>query len=131
MKVLVFIAILLMSGIWLTSCRSIKYVPVETIRTEYQTRDSIRFDSIYQKDSVYYMVKGDSVYLYKYKYLYRYLTVNRIDTIIKTNSVQVPYPIEKQLSKWQNLKLKLGGWALGMIITSFLVIIGRIVYKRK
>lgn len=112
------------------SCRSIKYVPVETVRTEYKVRDSIRFDSIYQKDSVYYMIKGDSVYMYKYKYLYRYLTVNKTDTIVKTDSVQVPYPVEKKLSKWQSLKLELGGWAFGALIVLLLVLVGRFIYAK-
>lgn len=130
MKRLIYIVtILLISTIWFSSCRSIQYVPVETIRTEYKTRDSIRFDSIYQRDSVYMQVKGDSVYLYKYKYLYRYLTINKTDTVIKTDSVQVPYPVEKQLSRWQSMKMELGGWAFGIIIAMALVIVGWLVYR--
>ena len=113
------------------SCRSIKYVPIETVRTEYRYRDSIRFDSIYQRDSVYYMIKGDSVYMYKYKYLYRYLTVNKTDTIMKTDSVQVPYPVEKPLTKWQNIKLELGGWAFGGTVVFALIIGGWLIYKRR
>jgi len=111
------------------SCSSIKYVPVETIRTEYKTRDSIRYDSIYQRDSVYMQLKGDSVYLYKYKYLYRYLTINKTDTVLKADSIQVPYPVEKQLTKWQEIKIELGGWAFGVIISFALIIIGWLVYK--
>ena len=112
------------------SCRT-QYVPVETVRTEYKTRDSIRFDSVYQRDSIYMLVKGDTVYQYKYKYLYRYLTMNRTDTIVKTDSIQTPYPVEKQLSRWQSIKMELGGWAFGIVIVFILVIIGRIVYRCK
>lgn len=119
-----------MSGVWLSSCRT-QYVPVETVRTEYKTRDSIRYDSIYQRDSVYMLVNGDTVYLYKYKYLYRYLTINKTDTVIKVNTIQVPYPVEKQLSRWQLLKIELGGWALGVILLFALIIIGRIILKQK
>ena len=128
MKKLLYI--LLLASVCM-SCRIIKYVPVETTRTEYRYRDSIRFDSIYQRDSVYYMIKGDSVYMYKYKYLYRYLTVNKTDTIMKTDSVQVPYPVEKSLTKWQNIKLELGGWAFGVIIAFSLIIIGWLVYRTR
>ena len=53
------------------SCKT-QYIPVESVRTEYKTRDSIRYDSIYQRDSIYTLVKGDTVYQYRYKYLYRY-----------------------------------------------------------
>lgn len=130
MKRLIYIlAILIISSLWLSSCRSVRYIPVETIRTEYKTRDSIRFDSIYQRDSVYMQVKGDSVYLYKYKYLYRYLTINKTDTILKTDSIQVPFPVEKELSKWQSLKMELGGWAFGGVILFALVFVGWLVYR--
>lgn len=101
------------------------------MRTEYKTRDSIRFDSVYQRDSIYMLVKGDTVYQYKYKYLYRYLTMNRTDTIVKTDSIQTPYPVEKQLSRWQSIKMELGGWAFGIIILFTLIIIGQIIFKSK
>lgn len=131
MKMLIYITMFLMSGIWFVSCRSVQYVPVENIRTEYKTRDSIRVDSIYNQDSIYVFVKGDTVYQYRYKYLYKYQYINRADTVIKTDSVQVPYPIEKQLSRWQSIKIELGGWAFGLVIAFILMVIGRIVYKRR
>ena len=130
MKRLVYIIILLMLAICFVSCRT-QYIPVESVRTEYKTRDSIRFDSIYQRDSVYMLVKGDTVYQYRYKYLYRYLNVNRTDTVIKNDSIRVPYPVERQLNRWQSIKMELGGWAFGIIILLILIIIGRIVLKLK
>ena len=50
--------------------------------------------------------------------------------ISRTDSIQVPYPIEKQLTKWQSMKLELGGWALGIIIVFILVLIGRYVKQK-
>lgn len=126
MKNLLYI-ILLMLAICLTSCRGIKYVPVETVKTEYKTRDSIRFDSIYEHDSIFLFVKGDTVYKEKYRYKYRYLTINKTDTVMLTDSVQIPYPVEKQLTRWQQMKIELGGWAFGMAIISLIVLIIRLV----
>lgn len=131
MKMLIYITMFLMSGIWFVSCRSVQYVPVENIRTEYKTRDSIRVDSIYNQDSIYVFVKGDTVYQYRYKYLYKYQYINRADTVIKTDSVQVPYPIEKQLSRRQSIKMELGGWAFGLVIAFVLIIIVWLVYRTK
>ena len=121
MKNLLYI-ILLMLAICLTSCRSIKYVPVETVKTEYKTRDSIRFDSIYEHDSIFLFVKGDTVYKEKYRYKYRYLTINITDTVMLTDSVQFPYPVEKQLTRWQQMKIELGGWAVGVIVILSIVL---------
>ncbi|MDR1119992.1 MAG: hypothetical protein LBM08_03660, partial [Dysgonamonadaceae bacterium] len=50
------------------ACNKIVYVPVESIRTEY--RDSYSRDSVYLLDSVFIKVKGDTVWIEKYKYLY-------------------------------------------------------------
>ena len=125
MKRLVYIIILLILAVCFTSCRT-QYIPVESVRTEYKTRDST-----YQRDSIYTLVKGDTVYQHRYKYLYRYLTTNRTDTILKSDSIRVPYPVEKQLTRWQILRMELGGWAFGIIILFILIIIGRIVFKLK
>lgn len=121
MKNLLYI-ILLMLVICLTSCRNIKYVPVETVKTEYKTRDSIRFDSIYEHDSIFLFVKGDTVYKEKYRYKYRYLTINKTDTVMLTDSVQIPYPVEKQLTRWQQMKIELGGWAVVVIVILSIVL---------
>ena len=130
MKRLVYIIMLLILAICFVSCRT-QYIPVESVRTEYKTRDSIRYDSIYQRDSIYTLVKGDTVYQYRYKYLYRYLTTNRTDTILKNDSIRVPYPVEKKLNRWQSIKMELGGWVIIVIFVYMLmyalqVILGRL-----
>ena len=127
---LVYIIMLLILAACFISCRT-QYIPVESVRTEYKTRDSIRIDSIYQRDSIYTLVKGDTAYQYRYKYLYRYLTINRTDTILKNDSIRVPYLVEKKLNRWQSIKMELGGWAFGLVISFILIIIGRIVYKAR
>lgn len=130
MKVLIYIAMFLMPGIWLASCR-VQYVPVETVRTEYKTHDSIRIDSVFNQDSVYILVKGDTVYQYRYKYLYKFLYLNKTDTVVKTDSIQVPYPVEKQLTRWQTIKMELGGWAIGVILLFVLIIVSRLIYRSR
>ena len=119
-----------MLAICFVSCRT-QYIPVESVRTEYKTRDSTRYDSIYQRDSIYTLIKGATVYLYRYKYLYRYLTTNRTDTILKNDSIRVPYPVEKKLNRWQSIKMELGGWVIIVIFVYMLmyalqVILGRL-----
>lgn len=45
--------------------------------------------------------------------------------------VKVPYPVEKELTKWQKLCVNVGGWAIGIVIITILVVVGRMVYKLK
>lgn len=131
MKRLIYIiTIFLFSGIWFTSCRT-QYVPIETVRIEYRTRDSVRYDSIYKHDSIFYLIKGDTVYKYVRQVEYKYLFINRTDTILKTDSVQVPYPVEKQLNRWQALKMELGGWAFGIGIVFILIFVKSLVNRLK
>lgn len=132
MKRLIYIiTFILMSGMWLSSCRSIQYVPVDTIKTEYKYIDRIQHDSIYQKDSVMYYVKGDTVFVDKYKYLYKYLFINKVDSFVKVDSIQVPYPVEKQLTRWQSLKMDIGGIALTVVAIIVIIALGKMIYKLK
>lgn len=106
----------------LVACTRTLYVPVESVRTEY--RDQYQRDSICQYDSVYFAVKGDTVWLEKYRTIYKnYL---RVDSFIRTDTISIPYPVEKQLSGWQQTKMNVGGWAIGALSGIF---IACIVYK--
>jgi hypothetical protein len=112
----------------LIGCRQLKYVPVESVRTEY--RDNYLRDSVYLHDSVTTVVqwKGDTVFAEttKYKYLYRDRIIR--DSIAVTDSVRVPYPVEiekpvKYVSGWQNFQIWIGrifgGIVLGYILFLF------------
>lgn len=46
-----------------------------------------------------------------------------------TKDVKVPYPVEKELTKWQKLCVNVGGWAIGIVIITILIVGGRMVYK--
>ena len=48
-----------------------------------------------------------------------------------TKEVKVPYPVEKDLTRWQQMKLELGGWAFGIIIAFALIIVGWLIYKSR
>ena len=117
--------ILMLLTILLHGCGPIKYVPVETLKVEYRTRDSIRHDSIYKHDSVYIKEKGDTIYKYIKQVENRYLFINKTDTVLQTDSVQVPYPVEKKLTKWESIKLDMGGWMFGALIVLLLYILYR------
>lgn len=124
-----------------TGCRTKKMVcvPVDTgeVKTDSVYLSSTRVDSIYVNriyrdsvythDSVYIHERGDTVLVEKTKYKYiqklRYDTVFadrlRIDTcyLSKMDSIKIPqpYPVEKELTKWQQLKVNYGGWAIAIL----------------
>lgn len=109
----------------LCGCKSVQYIPVETVRTEYKVKTDtfIKKDSVLVKDSVFIHSKGDTVWFEKWhtKYKDRVVYQTQIDTLIKTDSIQVPYPVEKKLTKWQTFcldygKIMLGGTVAGIVI---------------
>lgn len=90
-----------------SSCKT-KYVAVPEYHNVYvEKRDTLtRVDSIYEKDSVLVMISGDTVTTYKTKILYRDRWREKIvyRDSVKTDSIRVPYPVEKPVSKWQRAK---------------------------
>lgn len=110
------------------SCRTVKYVPVETVKIDTTYINKLQRDSIYMLDSVYVKEKGDTVLIEKYKYLYRDKLVRDTMYISKADSIQVPYPVEKELTRWQQFRMDFGGWAMCIVVISILILI---VYKIK
>ena len=107
MKKILLFAVLAML---MYSCKSVKYIPVETTKIEY--RDNLVRDSVIRYDSVHVKDRGDTLILERYKYLYK----NKIlkDSIFINDTIRVPYPVEvvKQteapLSSWQNFQIWCG-----------------------
>ena len=116
------VAIILTS--FLSGCRSVKYVPVEVIKTDTTYINKVQRDSIYQLDSIYIRDKGDTVLITKTKYIYRDKLVRDTVYTSRVDSVQVPYPVEKKLSRWQQFKVDAGEWVLGMFIVMMLSFVG-------
>lgn len=113
------IALLLLFG----SCRSIRYVPVETIRTDSLYLTVHERDSIHIQDSVYIREKGDSVIVDKWHIVYRDRTIRDTAYTEKEKEVGVSYPVEKELTWWQTTKLELGGFSIGIILVLLIVVI--------
>ena len=129
--------IFILVTIALTSCRTVKYidravvdsteiaVPITNTKIEY--RDRFLYDSIYIHDSIFTLIKNDTVYISKNKETNR--LINKTDTIIKTDTIKVPVEITKTVTKtetcvnevnklywWQKILISIGGIAFVLII---------------
>lgn len=114
----------------LYSCKSIQYVPVETTKRDTTYLSQTKIDSIYHRDSIYVERKGDTVYLSKYKYLYKY--IEKHDTLWreKTDTIQVVYPVEAQLTKWQKIKINMGEYLIAAIVLIVIWLCAKYFIKR-
>ena len=118
------ILFLLFMTLLLGSCKvkeKIVEVPIPQIKTEIKYIDKIKYDSIYLKDSVYIIQKGDTVYnnkvayRYKYKYLKDTITINKADTITRLQKV-TEIKVKNQLNVVQKILMYIGLFSLLIFI---------------
>lgn len=128
---LVIISFILLSS--LAGCKSVQYVPVETVRTDSLYIDRFQHDSIYQRDSVFVnrWTAGDTVYQDKvvWKYVYRDKVKYDTVSVLRSDTVRVPYPVERRLTKWEQVRLNVGGWVIALVVITILVVVGWAIYK--
>ena len=129
----------------LHGCRT-KYVSVPEYHKEYINRTDSFFHTDTIKEEEWMTIKEvDSVQLAKLGVQLRniknaYLIERnrnrernnttlkaKTDTVIKTDSIRVPYHVERKLNKWESLKMEVGGWAIGGMSVVLLGVIGYVV----
>ena len=147
--------ILLTSAIW--SCRSVKYVPVESSVDSIVVEKLVEVQLPPDSATIRALLECDEngkvvlswLDIANSKNAQAQLAIDSLgnllakmrtkpDTIYKpskevtvTKEVKVPYPVEKELTRWQQMKLELGGWAFGIIIAFALIIVGWMIYKSR
>ena len=118
------ILFLLFMTLLLGSCKvkeKIVEVPISQIKTEIKYIDKVKYDSIYLKDSVYIIQKGDTIYnnkvayRYKYKYFKDTVIVNKTDTITRLQKV-TEIKVQNQLNVVQKVLIYIGLFSLLMFI---------------
>ena len=130
-RILAVFFLLLWALLWLTGCKQVQYVPVETVRLDSIYLTQTLRDSIVRYDSVYVRDKGDTLYVERWKYLYRDKV--RVDTMVsvRVDTLAVPYPVEKRLTRWERVKMEAGGVAIGGFFLLLAAIVAYIVYPSR
>lgn len=136
------------------ACRPTRYVPVETVRTEWRDRDNSELlnvvkslterlhekehqvDSLMQsyRERLVLSDKGDTLRHDREKIVYRSTgrerelehNLSQNDSVIKAlrlqletvkaDTIRVPYPVERKLTRWERAKMDLGEMALGVVV---------------
>ena len=123
-KIRVLAAVITSALIMLSGCKSVQYVPVETVHTDTLYQKVVQRDSIHIHDSVTIREKGDTVMIEHWRTQWRDRCQR--DTIYRsrTDSVQVPYPVEKKLTRWQQVCIDYGKLTMGatFILVIFIIV---------
>lgn len=146
---------LLISAIW--SCRSVKYVPIESSTDSIVVEKLVEVQLPPDSSTIRALLECDEngrvvlswLDIANSKNAQAQLTIDSLgnlltkmrtqpDTVfipskevVVSKKEKVPYPVEKELTRWQQMKLELGGWAFGIIIAFSLIIVGWFVYKSR
>lgn len=111
----------------LMGCTTTKYVQIESTRTDTVYRYRLNIDSITSTDSIFVKeyISGDTMFVYKTQWKIVERIKIQCDTIYqsKNDSIQVPYPVEKELTKWQKTKQEVGGVAIGIAAIGIIFVI--------
>lgn len=56
---------------------------------------------------------------------------NKVDSLAseKVDSIPVPHPVEKKLTRWQQIKIDWGGWTMLVLVISIFIIIWLVIKK--
>ncbi len=108
-----FVIILLLCVAAMCGCTHTNYVPVESVRTEYRDREVERLVSDTVHDTRIIVVKGDTVRDWRIREQYRYVSVHDTCFVENNDTIRVPYPVERPLSRWEKAKMDFGGMAIG------------------
>ena len=123
--VLVWMLLIFICGIILIafgSCRSIKHVPIETIKHDSVYITQHQKDSIYIHDSIYQKEKGDTVLIEKWHTKYIEKQVHDTTYVATHDTIPQPYPVTKYVEH----KRSKTDWFF--IITGIIALIAVIVY---
>lgn len=154
-------------ALMLSACTSTKYVPVESVRTEYVHGDNSELlnvikslterlhqkeqqvDSLMQsyRELLVLSDKGDTLRHDREKIVYRAshreselekLVESKNDSIrellrqlesVKSDSIRVPYPVERKLSRWEQAKMEFGGMAIGATVLLVVFVIAWLIKR--
>lgn len=130
-RILAVVYLIIWAFVALAGCSRVQYVPVPSVRHDTAYINRVERDSVFRYDSIYVRDKGDTVYLEKYKYLFVDKLVHDTLYINQNDSVRVPYPVEKQLTRWEQFRLDVGGYAIVCVVIIILIVVGWLVYKLK
>ena len=125
--------IALLIALFFGSCRSVRVIEKEVIKTDTVLTTKIQIDSIYVNDSIYIreLIQGDTVKIttdrwhtrWRDRILYDSLYIAQRDTVRVTDIKEVP----RKLSGWQWFQI----WAGRLALIAIMLTAGVIIYKKR
>ena len=130
MKMMSRLLIAILAGLVL-GCKPYRVAQRETVIKDSLYIVQRMIDRVLIRDSVYERHVHDTVYKYKERETVRYISLRDTLYIEKRDSVSVPYPVERELTKWEAVRMRLGDISLIAFIAGLLYVVVWLIKRRR
>lgn len=110
-------------------CQSTKYVPIESVKTEHKDREVEKLVTDTVRTERVVFIKGDTLIDIRTEQKIMRVEIHDTCLIVRTDTIRIPYPVERELSRWESIKMDMGGFAIGGIAFVILALIAWLVIK--
>ena len=131
MKMISRLIVAILAGLSLWGCKPYKVAQRETVIKDSLYIVQRMIDRVLIRDSVYERHVHDTVYKYKERETVRYLSLRDTLYIERRDSVSVPYPVERQLTKWEATRMRLGDILLIIVNIGLIYVVIWLIRRRK
>ena len=131
MKMMSRLLVAILAGLSLWGCKPYKVAQRETVIKDSLYIVQRMIDRVLIRDSVYERHVHDTVYKYKERETVRYLAMRDTMHIERRDSVSVPYPVERQLTKWEAVRMRLGDILLIIVNIDLIYVVIWLIRRRK
>lgn len=112
-KILLFVFVFFVLFMCL-GCRPLSPTPTNTGDTRIEYRDRVKINSVIVRDSIYIRERGDTIFYERWhvsrETLHDTIRVCSIDTIRVPVFVDREVEVERELTWFESVKMKVGGW---------------------
>ena len=105
----------------LPGCSRVQYVPMQTVLKDSIVFHRIDIDSVVIKDSIFIDRTKDTVYKYVGGWNEKYIMLNDTTIIERVDSIPVEVKVEKQLTRWHQMKIDYGNNVLVTLVAVIVV----------
>lgn len=131
MKMMSRLLIAILAGLSLLSCKPYKVTQRETVIKDSLYITQRMIDRVLIRDSVFERQVHDTIYRYRERETVRYLSLRDTVFIERKDSISVPYPVERELTRCEATRMRLGDILLVIVNIGLIYVVIWLIKRRR
>lgn len=123
--------IISIAGLSLFGCKPYKVTQRETVIKDSLYITQRMIDRVLIRDSVFERQVHDTIYRYRERETVRYLSLRDTVFIERKDSISVPYPVERELTRCEATRMRLGDILLIIVNIGLIYVVIWLIRRRK